>query len=654
MATPFTAFFTSFFHFSRIHVTTPFPQNVPGVTSKIPETFDSSSGIAASQHDPVLQPFSRIETAVRNSGSQLSIQFPPVRSDTIRKRTVHFLTMFGAPLFVSLWGILSIFLVFRMAIVFLYFRQLYSRSEPVSSKHENLCRSVAEELGVHVPRIFRNPYITSTFIIGVLHPTIMIPYGDQENPMATREVFFHEIAHLIRHDHIWLYFGHLGIILLPLQPLSWILRREIEETNDLACDDFVLRHTKNHNFYAEQLFDLALSFQSCPVYPTSGVGIFSKKSHFRRRVEHIIDTSLARHITANSREVVSFVLIFCCTVIFTGLVGVRGKSLAQVRSIPEVISWKVSEVATSVAVTVKEQLNDVLQSDLVSVFEQDSNRLFPEPVIKPVEGEKFSELPKSSPKELPEQSMPDQVVNTTPVERDVEVVRSFDGSSAADEPVSEIIAETSPDEQFADIQTGSPAEDHDREREEAVIPMFTSEFAEFQVSGTNNREFVVTKPGPVEIDIPDGLPSDLRESLERGQENPVWSPSGKLIAFTGNAGNGIWTIPVQGGKPSLVYDNTDEDMPGNSVSPKMRSRALCFTPDGYGITVLRFNRQILPITTGKEAAVEQFTPQPLIENIDIRSGERQIIVENGSDGCWSPDGRYFVYVEGDYYGISVL
>jgi hypothetical protein len=28
-------------------------------------------------------------------------------------------------------------------------------------------------------------------------------------------------------------------------------------------------------------------------------------------------------------------------------------------------------------------------------------------------------------------------------------------------------------------------------------------------------------------------------------------------------------------------------------------------------------------------------------------------VENASDGCWSPDGRYFVYMGGSYYGIYV-
>jgi hypothetical protein len=139
-----------------------------------------------------------------------------------------------------------------------------------------------------------------------------------------------------------------------------------------------------------------------------------------------------------------------------------------------------------------------------------------------------------------------------------------------------ISADTSPDKSGA-----APS----GKQETASPSTLPPSFLELHAAATDRREFVIAKPGPVEISIPGGLPDELRESLEQGQESPVWSPAGGAA---------------------------------------------------------------------KEAVMVDVSSSPVIENIDLATGKRRVIVEDASEGSWSPDGRYFAYVDTDFCGITVF
>lgn len=142
--------------------------------------------------------------------------------------------------------------------------------------------------------------------------------------------------------------------------------------------------------------------------------------------------------------------------------------------------------------------------------------------------------------------------------------------------------------------------------------------------------------------------------LSRGKINPVFSPDGKTLAFNGDVGYGVWSAPVEGGTPTLVYNNCHKQdgyvLDGENFGGGMMT-TLCFTPDGKEITFLDY---ILDSARGSriEVTISGMTiwhPIPVIRSVNIATGLVRTVKEEASDGCWSPDSRYFVY---SWYGVG--
>jgi Tol biopolymer transport system component len=151
-----------------------------------------------------------------------------------------------------------------------------------------------------------------------------------------------------------------------------------------------------------------------------------------------------------------------------------------------------------------------------------------------------------------------------------------------------------------------------------------------------------------------------------GQKSPLWFPDGKNIVCTGYSGYGIWMVPAEGGPAKLIYNNCHrqegyvwkgEKFGGGFMQP------LCFTPDGKEIT---FADYILDPARGSfieenATGISVYHPIPVIRNVNIETGQVRTVVEEVTDGSWSPDGKSFVYawqgVGSDFgkkWGVKVL
>lgn len=80
--------------------------------------------------------------------------------------------------------------------------------------------------------------INTPFIIGTIHPTIILPPGLSE--IQYENVLAHEKRHLLRRDHIWKFLGFLILVVYWFNPFLWVayilLCRDIE----YACDEQVI------------------------------------------------------------------------------------------------------------------------------------------------------------------------------------------------------------------------------------------------------------------------------------------------------------------------------------------------------------------------------------------------------------------------------
>lgn len=569
---------------------------------------------------------------------------------------VHGLSGWFSLVFSVTWSFLSLFLIIRAAAIMLYVRRIRILASPARAIHAETCQSAARDLGIAAPPVLQSRYVTGTILTGFLHPAILIPLGENESFMATREVFLHELAHLARRDHLWLLLCQLGKILLPFQPLVWMLARRTEETSDYACDDYVLNHTVGCRPYAVQLFTIASSLQASGAEGIAGAGIVSAKSPLRKRIEHILDNSYARHVKASANEVMSFTIIFLCAVTLTGFAGIRGEDSQQAAYASERHAFPESDILRSTTTTpVNALARESLRSGPHGKRTKDSIHTAGAPHQESsVPAENFSSASEQtnpvsddSTGVPPAESTPSPLIAESKIEAapSLSTLPASALELAAAEAPHGISDDTSPDKSGA-----APS----GKQETASPSTLPPSLLELHAAATDRREFVIAKPGPVEISIPGWLPAGLRESLEQGQESPVWSPAGKLIAFTGMNGAGVWVVSALGGRPVLVYDNTDDQISGGSAALRKSSRTLSFTPNGRWLTILNFKRKPPVGGAVKEASTESGSLIPVVETIDLATGERRVIAENASEGCWSPDGRHFAYVDADYYGITVL
>jgi len=78
------------------------------------------------------------------------------------------------------------------------------------------------------------------FILGLVHPTIYLPFG--LDPMTENIAVSHERHHLHRKDHLLKLFSYLLLCLHWINPLCWIAYFEMGKDMEMSCDEFVLSH----------------------------------------------------------------------------------------------------------------------------------------------------------------------------------------------------------------------------------------------------------------------------------------------------------------------------------------------------------------------------------------------------------------------------
>jgi hypothetical protein len=143
---------------------------------------------------------------------------------------------------------------------------------------------------------------------------------------------------------------------------------------------------------------------------------------------------------------------------------------------------------------------------------------------------------------------------------------------------------------------------------------------------------------------------------ETSPENPVWSPDGSAIAFTDLCGGSIFTVPISGGEPTIVYCNYGKKI-GFRQEDGGGMVVLGFTPDG---TEIIFRDDMIDPERGGYAGPYDFPPSPqypngyhvdfavmnpifVIRSVNIETGVVRTFVDEAMDGEMSPNSRYIAY-----------
>ena len=157
------------------------------------------------------------------------------------------------------------------------------------------------------------------------------------------------------------------------------------------------------------------------------------------------------------------------------------------------------------------------------------------------------------------------------------------------------------------------------------------------------------------------LANPLQVTRDVGVEDfPAWSPDGNMLAYDAASGD-IWVAQVGGGQPvNRTADHSGWDR-SPSWSPDGRQIAFLSERDGGSLFVM-------PVLAGTPRRVTAASNAPqwssdgselayvateedgnrVVEILSIQTGEvrRLDLPESGVDLSWSPDGRFFAYMEG--------
>jgi beta-lactamase regulating signal transducer with metallopeptidase domain/Tol biopolymer transport system component len=571
----------------------------------------------------------------------------PVKKGKENNRYLNAMLPFLYVTVTLLWALLSLVLLMRAGIHNLYIKYLLHTAYTANPAHIKTSRALAEELKVKPPRVLQSPLVKRSFLAGFFSPAIVLPLHENEASMSSREVFLHEFAHMIRHDHLWNLLCQVGKIILPLQPLIWLLAREIEVTSEYVCDDYVVVYGKSNKKYAFQLYNMAKMLQAGRREISAGVGIFSVRSYLLKRIERILDQSHSRFLTLKFHEMLSFIVLFLSFVVLTGFVSFRGEVLKRKDASGVAYSRE-----NQISALVKTEAGNILHSTVESLNIPDDSDT-KETVSLQKEKKALSEEEKLSGLSLEAEAVPSAGEKVSPESTAMVTLANADLGQEFKHETSPMISQTvsqlkndsetgiSHSEKISD-RNGSEAiqinEKNSRKFFSSADSLKKSAHTEF-IALSNKRitpQTTFITPGKFTLNINtkenasnSQLSQEMVVNLQRGQANLVWSPDGRRVAFTDYYGYSVWTVAPGSGDLRCVFDSKTTIING-------LLKTIGFTPDGREILFVNY----IPSSTGRIV--------PAIQAVDAMTGTIRTVMEETSDGCYSQDGRYFAYVNWIY------
>jgi beta-lactamase regulating signal transducer with metallopeptidase domain len=199
-----------------------------------------------------------------------------------------------------MWAIgTAVLLIFGLAAVWRQ-RKLLHTSVPAPDHLLAVVARVARQLGVRPPQAAVSSQISTPMVSCLGRPRLVWPaeMSEPESVSQCEAVVAHEMAHLARRDHYFLYFESLVRLCSWWNPLVWIIRRRLRETRELACDALALAAVETpRSDYAQRLLSLSVSRVDSLVFaPAFGAG--QSRRFLKRRLAMVFDERVGGRISA--------------------------------------------------------------------------------------------------------------------------------------------------------------------------------------------------------------------------------------------------------------------------------------------------------------------------------------------------------------------
>lgn len=120
---------------------------------------------------------------------------------------------------------------------------------------------------LYQPGVRQSEYIDSPFLLGIIRPTIYIPYAIAKEDVPY--ILAHEQAHIRRGDHLWKSLGFLLLSVYWFDPVIWVAYALLCRDIELACDEIVIRKEPDsyRRAYSSALLHCSVNHRSFSVSP---------------------------------------------------------------------------------------------------------------------------------------------------------------------------------------------------------------------------------------------------------------------------------------------------------------------------------------------------------------------------------------------------
>ncbi len=211
----------------------------------------------------------------------------------------------------------ALFLVFGIV----HGRRLMFRARPFPdrSSQESLLRNAKILQHVSLPILFTSDEVKSPTVWSWgLHPAVLLPESLSENLSEPERdaIFQHELAHIVRRDHLAAFWTRICGCFLFWNPLYWFALWKSDAAADQSCDLLVLSQgTVSAEQYAETL--LRLAAENKPnTFLRPSFQFLSRKEKIMQRIHTIMEFDPRTGRPAQSRL---WTLSVCCATFFVSV-----------------------------------------------------------------------------------------------------------------------------------------------------------------------------------------------------------------------------------------------------------------------------------------------------------------------------------------------
>ncbi len=202
----------------------------------------------------------------------------------------------AVPPLLLIWFAIAATLLAKLAIDCLVLTRILRLAVPIADAaiQESFAQVVRTLQLRRPPELVLSERVSAPCSAGLIRPRVVLPKNllCRVTPQQLRDVFVHEVAHVIRRDQAILWLQNVAAALFWFHPLVKALNRQLARAREEICDNHVLG-TTDAPTYSRTLLSLARLAQSGSPLPAA-VGLFTSRWKLEDRVAGLLDERRSR------------------------------------------------------------------------------------------------------------------------------------------------------------------------------------------------------------------------------------------------------------------------------------------------------------------------------------------------------------------------